>query len=346
MPSKNTAEEPAAKLIKIGKGEVLRLKIPMEIPGKAGRNPVFSGSANSYLVRSEKGRWVIIDPGFCSKSGIDAWNKVIEKLHIGPDEIEYILITHYHADHSGMAGWFSKRTNAPIYMHPEDICAYSREREDGAKDGEETVRQMKAYGMNGRMASLVESQAETRGVFVSPYEDFLPMEDGSEFPVCEGKLHVLHTPGHSDGQCVLLWPEKRFLFSADLLLPVTFAPIFLHPFGDRDPVRTFLATLRDFSSRDLDRLTVLPGHGWPFDDPAGRAKLEAEDYVKRSEWYCQKCAQGLETAWKIALELYKEIGNKRRLIAIMGESMAYMEYLTGIGRVVREARSDGLHFLA
>lgn len=345
MLNENTAEKPEAKLIEIVKGEVLRLKIPVEMSDSTGRNTVFFGSVNSYLVKSEKGRWVIIDPGLFTKTGVDGWSKVIEELNIGPDEIEYILITHFHPDHSGMAGWFSKRTDAPIYMHPKDISAYFYECGGSAKNEKEMVRQMREYGMNGRMAFLVESQAKTRSLFVYPCKDFLPMDDGSEFPVCEGKLHVIHTPGHSDGHCVLLWSKKGFLFSADLLLPVTFAPICLHHFGDQNPVRTFLATLRNFSNRDIDNLTILPGHGWAFENPAGRAKLEAEYYLERSEWYYQKCARGMDTAWKIALELYREIGGKRKLRFIMGEAMAYMEYLAENGRVVREVHSDGLHFL-
>lgn len=345
MHNNNDSEKPQAKLIEIVKGEVLRLKVPIERPDTTGLKTVFFGSVNSYLVRSEKGRWVIIDPGFCTKTGVDAWSKVIKELGIGPDGIEYILITHYHPDHSGMAGWFSQRTNVPVYMHAKDISAYVNELAGGAKSAENELRQMREYGMNGQMASLVEAQVKTRSLFVCGHKDFLPMDDGSEFPVGGGKLQVVYTPGHSDGHCVLLWPEKGILFSADLLMPAAFAPISLRYFGDRNPVRTFLATLSDFANRDDDNLTILPGHGWPFDGPAERAKLEAEYYLQRGEWCYRKCAQGMDTAWEIALELYREHGGKRRIISIMGEAMAYMEYLAENGRVVRKIHADGMHFM-
>jgi len=342
--SEKLIQKPQAKLIQILKGEIFRLKVPMEIPETKDGNTAFSGSVNSYLVKSDKKRWVIIDPGFYTKTGIEAWNKVLEKLSIGPDDIECILITHFHPDHSGMAGWFSKWTHAPIHMNPKDMPAYSYECSN-SNNGDETIKHMRHYGMKGPMSSIIESQAKIRSTFVYPCEKFLPMNDRDIFPVCSGNLHVIHTPGHTDGHCVLLLPEKRILFSADLLLPVTFSPICLHHFGDQNPVKTFLATLRNFLDMDISDFTILPGHGWRFDDPTGRAKLQAEYYLKQAEWYYKKCVHGMDTAWKIALEIFRDSENKRKLRFIMGEAMAFMEYLAEEGKVGRRIDSDGLHFI-
>jgi glyoxylase-like metal-dependent hydrolase (beta-lactamase superfamily II) len=195
------------------------------------------------------------------------------------------------------------------------------------------------------MGAIVESQVKTRSSFVCFCKDFLPINDGDEFPVCDGKLCAIHAPGHSDGQCILFWPEKKLLFSADMLLPASFSPIFLRYFGDQNPVRTFLGTLSGFLNRDIDNTTILPGHGWPFNDPVGRAKLEAQYYLEKSEWYYRKCAQGMSTAWEIALELFENSGCKHELRSIFREAMAYMEYLTQNGRVIRETHSGGVRFL-
>ena len=346
MAKDSAVPQPAAKLIELQNGEVFRLKAPMELPARPGGRPAFSGSVNSYLIRAPKGRWVIVDPGLYTATGIAGWKMAIDLLQIAPADVERILVTHYHSDHAGMAGWFGAWTSAPVHMHPADTAAFAVEWGDRKKNVSDTIAQMRAYGMDGPSAALAERQTEERTRFICPYEGFAPLADGDLVPVCEGALQVLHVPGHTDGQCALLWPERRLLFAADLLLPVTFSPVCLHHFGDPDPVGTFLHTLTSFQRLDLSGYTVLPGHGWPFEDPLGRAALESRFYQERAEWCRAQCAQGLDTAWKIAKKLHREGGGKRYLRSIMWETMAHVEYLARNGRLTRQIRSGRIYFSA
>jgi glyoxylase-like metal-dependent hydrolase (beta-lactamase superfamily II) len=49
-----------------------------------------------------------------------------------------------------------------------------------------------------------------------PVVDVTPFDDGDELDV-PGPLRVLHTPGHSDGECVLMAPHEDALFVGDPL---------------------------------------------------------------------------------------------------------------------------------
>jgi hypothetical protein len=119
----------------------------------------------------------------------------------------------------------------------------------------------------------------------------------------------------------------------------------LQYFGDQNPVGTFLETLSRFLNRNIGNLTMLPGHGWSFDNPSERARQEMEHYLEKSEWYYQKCTHGMNSAWEIALDIYREKGCKSKLRSVLRETMAYMEYLAANGRVIKETHSDGFRFL-
>jgi glyoxylase-like metal-dependent hydrolase (beta-lactamase superfamily II) len=76
-------------------------------------------------------------------------------------------------------------------------------------------------------------------------------------------MEVLHTPGHTDGECVLHLPGRRALITGDALVtldpyngrrgPRIIAPSATH---DTDQARASLAPLAE-----LDVQHVLPGHG-------------------------------------------------------------------------------------
>ena len=131
------------------------------------------------------------------------------------------------------------------------------------------------------------------------------------------------------------------MFSGDLLLPASFAPIGLHFFGDRNPVKTAVHTLSVLPEYDISQLTVLPGHGWAFERPLDRAVDTRNHYLKKADAYYQKCEMGFHSAWEIAVEYVKERGDASGVRSVMWESMAYLEYLCQGGQVFRKTVKEG-----
>lgn len=334
--------EAEIKLKEVVKGKVWRLKMPMEIAGTTEGAVRFSGSVNSYIVKGRRNNWVIIDTGFYNETGKNAWNIAIKELGLMPDTIETVILTHYHSDHSGMSGWFEEWTHASVYMHILDIQSYYHEWDSMDENVHCIMEQLRMYGMTEDWEKEVRRQSYLRGVFVKKRQKILAMDENSRFPVCTGELRVLHVPGHTDGQCILIWPEEQVMFSGDLLLPASFAPIGLHFFGDGNPVKTAVHTLSMLPEYDISQLTVLPGHGWAFLRPLDRAQDTRNHYLKKADAYYQKCCMGFHSAWEIALEYVRERGDTSGVRSVMWESMAYLEYLYQHGQVSRKAVKEGM----
>ena len=92
---------------------------------------------------------------------------------------------------------------------------------------------------------------------------------------------VMHTPGHSLGHVCLHSPARGVLLSGDHLLPGITPPVTFERGFDADPLRSYLDSLRRVA--DLRPTHVLPGHGHPFDDPAGRIEAIYRTKLRRLE---------------------------------------------------------------
>lgn len=80
---------------------------------------LYSGSSgNSFLVQTEKTK-LLVDCGVSCKKIENA----LKQLSIVPNDIDAILITHEHIDHTKSLGSLSTKYNIPIYINPKTWMA-------------------------------------------------------------------------------------------------------------------------------------------------------------------------------------------------------------------------------
>jgi len=82
----------------------------IELSERKGRHPI-----SGYLITGEKNWIVETGPSSCTEKILDS----IQQLGLVPEDIEGIIVTHVHLDHSGAVGLLAQScTNAKIYVHP------------------------------------------------------------------------------------------------------------------------------------------------------------------------------------------------------------------------------------
>lgn len=180
---------------------------------------------NNYLLWGEKeGKALLIDAG---ASGPD----IIKFLKDEGLELEAVLLTHGHPDHTVDAHMIVEETGADVYIHDSDAVV-------GA----------------GIPASFLEMMGF--GDFKLP-EAMKSLEDGQELEIAGFKIKVLHTPGHSPGSVSFLIGNA--LFDGDL--------VFQGSIGRTDFPGGDFKTLLDSVNRKvfvLDKATeIYPGHMGP-----------------------------------------------------------------------------------
>ncbi len=119
----------------------------------------------------------------------------IESIGRKPEELDTILMTHGHPDHTSGALAIIKRTGAEIIAHADDTRAHS--------DGETSLSYM---GMGSSFRAPLPFLRRTP---VSSH-----VSDGQVLPLLGG-IKVIHTPGHTPGSVCYLLENKGLLFSGD-----------------------------------------------------------------------------------------------------------------------------------
>ncbi|MCQ1536749.1 MBL fold metallo-hydrolase [Methanosarcina sp. KYL-1] len=137
-----------------------------------------------YLVN----RKVLIDAGMNSALII----KELEK-YIKLNELELIILTHCHYDHTAAAASISEKSGAKVGIHKADL-----------------------EGVNDEYLSVSVLFGE-KSPTVKPV---ITYEEGDQIPIGNGEfLEVIHTPGHSRGSICLYEPASKSLFSGDTVFP-------------------------------------------------------------------------------------------------------------------------------
>jgi len=179
-------------------------------------------NCNTYLIDGPCR--VLIDPGHLQLFG--HVEKGLKKINLGLSDIDLVLCTHAHPDHLEAVQLF-KDLPALTAIHEED------------------------WRLVKTMLDHYGSAFQVREDAVRP--DFLLRE--GELSVKGLTFTIHHTPGHCPGAVCIYWPEKKALFSGDL--------IFKEGLGRTDLPGGNGAQLKQSIRRmaNLEIEYVLPGHG-------------------------------------------------------------------------------------
>lgn len=230
-----------------------------------------------------------------------------------------VLVTHGHIDHWGLATRYADT----VLAHPGCRSSFAF-----AADVGEGVGATGAEGLPDR--------AQMERVFAryrSMVSGVPARHDLAEGDMIDG-WRVLWTPGHAPGHICLLREADGVLLAGDHLLP-GFTPN-VQPSPERpDALSDFLSSLDRV--RELDISLVLPAHGEPYRDAAGRAAELRVHHERRLRQLETALAGGPQPLGTLTEEIFGDlVSGEDRMLADM-ETYAHLEYL----RLRDRARRDG-----
>jgi glyoxylase-like metal-dependent hydrolase (beta-lactamase superfamily II) len=152
------------------------------------------------------------------------------------------------------------------------------------------------------------------------------LEDGDRIGEWEGLL----TPGHAPGHLCLYRERDGVLLAGDLLLPDTTPNLHLtHTM--RDAVSDFVASLERVAALEIS--LVLPSHGEPFTDAAGRAAQLIAHHERRLQRLIHELAAGPRAEAELSTAIFGHLKISDQIMMAQMETHAHLEHLRLKGRV-------------
>lgn len=297
---------------------------------------------NLWLLEEEDG-WTVVDTGIACEETRTAWERILATRCAGKP-LRRMIVTHFHPDHVGLAGWMAERFGAVLWM-PLAEWAIARVLGAGrSATAEEGYRRFyEAAGFGPDLMELVAERSGNYATRISPIPFAVRrIEDGEIIAIGGRDWRVMMGGGHSYEHASLYCEELGILIAGDQILPQITPNVSVWPSEpEADPLRHFLASLEIFRRLPDDTL-VLPGHRRPFVGLHGRLDAVAAHHDERLARTWEACAVP-RTGLEVLRVLFERKLDDHQVFFAIGESLAHLHFLVGRGHLERRRGADGVH---
>lgn len=299
-------------------------------------------AVNSYFVRDESGRNLLVDTGFNHEQCRRAWTEALRLLDIDMERTD-LFVTHLHSDHAGLAQFLAK-PGTRIFMSEADGRTVGQGQHADFWEAFKLFYRFTGLYAGGHVTSVADHPGYS---FAPPPGDNITfVEDGHRFEAGGYSFRCVLTKGHTRGHLCLYEPDRRMLFAGDHILGKITPNITLMSF-DHDALAEFLASLDIVDALDVD--IVHPGHRHPVADCRGRIRELREHHARRLEEVMaivggdrlNTVDVAKQMRWSLTFENWLDYPPAQKLFSA-GEALAHLHHLVGLGRLIMEEDADGL----
>lgn len=300
---------------------------------------------NSYFIRgTDDDHDILIDTGFRRPACEEALSAGLLELKSDPAR-RRVLLTHMHADHSGMADIFVG-PGQPIYMTGTDYDYMLRFR-SGRLDGPRQDKFIREGFPPELMEEMYRKNPAMNEQIKKAEGQFVLLKDQDELHVGRYCLRTLMVPGHTPGNAMFYIEDEAVMFTGDHVLFDISPNITWWP--DReDSLSDYLESLQKYM--ELPVAHAFPGHRHSGDYKSrittliahhGRRLEEAMGLIEAHPGINAYDLTGL-MRWKIHARNWEEFPVVQKWFAV-GECLAHLDYLRLRGQIRRQMEDNGMY---
>jgi glyoxylase-like metal-dependent hydrolase (beta-lactamase superfamily II) len=228
-----------------------------------------------FFLLEQDGEVTLIDAGLSGYR--DMLEPALAETGRSIGDVKAIVLTHADPDHVGFAEELHEQHGIPVYIHRADSERAQQGKTKASEGGPLEMLKMLKHSHTRRALRHMIAKG---GAKQAKLPDVIAFDDGDELDV-PGRLRVVHTPGHTDGHCVLLAASENALFVGDAINNVHIATG--KPGAQVAPRMANTSTTQAYESlariEALDAQTLYFGHGDP--SSAGTKAIVAEARARR-----------------------------------------------------------------
>ncbi len=296
---------------------------------------------NLFLLEDGDG-WTLLDTGYGNDETKELWREVWGAT-LGGRPITRVIVTHFHPDHVGNAGWIAETLGLMPHMtQVEWMSANLAFRMAGTADVD---RRIPWYARNGLASERLDffragHVPYPNGVTLPPA--YVRIREHDRLSIGGREWEVRIGTGHSPEHACLYCAELDVLLGGDQILPSISTNVSAWPYEpEADPLGDFLDSLREFADYLPEDVLVLPSHGRPFRG-AHRRIAWLHDHHDERLGKIRDLLDRPRAAAELIDTLFPFEFDGHQLGFAMGEVIAHLNRLVHAGEVRRGEDDDGI----
>lgn len=306
--------------------------------------PIALARINLWLLEDGPG-WAIVDTGQRTPQSAAAWGQLIDDV-LGDRPITRVLVTHMHPDHSGMAGWLTRKFRCPLWMSRlEYLSCRLMAADTGREVPEDGVRFYRQAGWDPAAIDHYCTRFGDFGKGMYPMPDsFRRIVDGETLRIGDHEWRVTVGNGHSPEHACLYCRELGLLISGDQVLPRISSNVSVFPTEpEADPLTDWLDSLAKLKREIPQDVLVLPAHNEPFHGLHRRL-----DHLDAEQRAALERLRALLDEPRRVIDVFdvlftRKVGRDLMLMGLAtGEAIACLNFLKRRAEVCMEHDRDGV----
>jgi glyoxylase-like metal-dependent hydrolase (beta-lactamase superfamily II) len=292
---------------------------------------------NLWLI-ADGDRHVVVDCGYGIGETRDHWRTILAE-----HPPARVLVTHFHPDHIGNAGWLSETYGLSVATtEAEWLWAHYARHVDPQTEMDGRIAFYRAHGLDEDRLGQLRHRGNwyPQGVPTLP-RAYRRLQDGDTEMIGGRAWRVIVCRGHAPEQALLHCAELDLLIAGDQVLPKITPNIAVqHPEPMANPLALFLRGLERLRYLP-DATLVLPSHGMPFRGLNARLDQMTGHHDARLADVLEACANPRSTLDIVGV-LFRPDLDIHQIGFAMGEALAHLRLLEADGRLTRATGTDGV----
>lgn len=305
----------------------------------------YLGSVNLWLLKGEP--LTLVDAGPANDESLGALERGLAAHGVLVEEIELLVITHHHLDHSGLAAAIKERSGARVAAHRHTAAWGVGYHPRVTAEREFTRALMAAHGVPEEVVAATEPFFAYIYANSADYETDDVLSDGDTLRAGGRTLRAVFRPGHSRTDTLFVDEDSADAFVGDHLLANISSGAELVPTelpGDerRRALLEYLGNLRKTEAMRLR--TCYTGHGPAIDDHRRLIEDRLVFHAARLDLIAAHVNAGASTAFELARRLWSdEVATTQTVLAIW-EVLGHLDILVNRGTVKEDVDDLGQHY--
>ena len=288
--------------------------------------------------------WTLVDTGINAQVTRVAWETLSAAL-LKDKPVSRIIVTHYHPDHVGLAGYLGDKFQADLFMTrvtAERTRFLLNSRVDDWREDTQSFCRLHGIQATDLYMDFITGQRYRQAVSKLP-EQITFLDHGQPLTIGDHDWHPMVVRGHAEDHMSFFCPVLSLLISGDQVLPTITSNVGLHiNNADEDALDEYLSSMTRFAQLPEETL-VLPSHGRIFTGLYNRIAAIRHSHDKQLEKTYTLCATPA-SAWEVTPKLFERPLDELNLMLAFGETLAHLVYLQNRGKLKKQFNKETCYF--